>query len=306
MALPADKIADNGRIAESGGFSIGGHRLHAPRLEAGLYLVSTPIGHLKDITLRALETLASAHLIACEDTRVSRVLLSHYGITTPMMAYHEHNAETAGRKIIEALDSGPVALISDAGTPLVSDPGSRLVSQVLEAGHQVVPVPGASAVLAALVAADLGDSQFHFIGFLPSKEKARADLIRSAGALAATVIFYDSPKRIAASLKTAVNVLGADRPAVVGRELTKRFETFYRGTLGQLAGEFDAAPSPKGEIVLLIGRGTQQGDAFDLDGALAERLAKVSLKQAVDDVMMISGLKRRQIYQRALQLRDGE
>tara|TARA_R110002124_G_scaffold61155_3_gene167471 strand:- start:3876 stop:4796 length:921 start_codon:yes stop_codon:yes gene_type:complete len=306
MPQPADKIADTGRKTESGGFSINGHRLHAPRLEAGLYLVSTPIGHLKDITLRALETLASAHLIACEDTRVSRVLLSHYGITTPVISYHEHNAETAGRKIVEELDNGPVALISDAGTPLVSDPGGRLVSQVLEAGHQVVPVPGASAVLAALVAADLGDSQFHFIGFLPTKEKARADLFRASGALAATVIFYDSPKRIAASLKTAVNVLGADRPAVVGRELTKRFETFYRGTLGQLAGEFAAAPTPKGEIVLLIGRGAQQADAFDLDGALSERLAKVSLKQAVDDVMMISGLKRRQIYQRALQLRDGE
>lgn len=306
MPQPADRIAEAGRIAESAGFSVNGHRLHAPRLEAGLYLVSTPIGHLKDITLRALETMAGAHLIACEDTRVSRVLLSHYGITTPVMAYHEHNAQSAGRKIIEALDSGPVALISDAGTPLISDPGSRLVTQVLEAGHRVVPVPGPSAVLAALVAADLGGSQFHFVGFLPAKEKTRADLFRSSGSLPATVIFYDSPKRIAASLKTAASVLGADRPAVVGRELTKRFETFYRGTLGQLAGDFAAAPVPKGEIVLLIGRGEEQADAFDLDGALTERLAKVSLKQAVDEVTMISGLKRRRIYQRALQLRDGE
>lgn len=298
MPQPADKLP------EKGGFSINGYGLHAPRLEDGLYLVSTPIGHLKDITVRALETLAAAHLIACEDTRVSRVLLSHYGITTPVMAYHEHNADTASAKIIEALKHGPVALISDAGTPLVSDPGSRLVTQVLEADHKVIPVPGASAVLAALVAADLGDNQFHFVGFLPTKEKARSAVFQTLGGSDATLIFYESPKRIAACLKNAAAVLGNDRPAVVGRELTKRFETFYRGTLGDLAEEFANSDTPKGEIVLLIGRGAPQEEMFDLDAALNDRMAKVPLKQAVDEVSGMSGLKRRDVYQRALQLRD--
>lgn len=300
MPQPADKSP------EKGGFSINGYGLHAPRLEGGLYLVSTPIGHLKDITLRALETLAGAHLIACEDTRVSRVLLSHYGIATPVMAYHEHNADTASAKIIEALKHGPVALISDAGTPLISDPGSRLVTQVLEAGHKVIPIPGASAVLAALVAADLGDNQFYFAGFLPTKEKARSAVFQSLGSSDGTLVFYESPKRIAACLKNAASVLGDDRPAVVGRELTKRFETYYRGTLGELAEEFANSDTPKGEIVLLIGRGAPQEDMFDLDAALQDRLAKVSLKQAVDEVSGMSGLKRRDVYQRALQLRDAQ
>lgn len=300
MPQPADKSP------EKGGFSINGYGLHAPRLEDGLYLVSTPIGHLKDITVRALETLAAAHLIACEDTRVSRVLLSHYGITTPVMAYHEHNADTASAKIIEALKHGPVALISDAGTPLVSDPGSRLVTQVLEADHKVIPVPGASAVLAALVAADLGDNQFHFVGFLPTKEKARSAVFQTLGGSDATLVFYESPKRIAACLKNAAAVLGNDRPAVVGRELTKRFETFYRGTLGDLAEEFANSDTPKGEIVLLIGRGAPQEEMFDLDAALNDRMAKVPLKQAVDEVSGMSGLKRRDVYQRALQLRDAQ
>lgn len=292
--------------APSIGFSIDGNVLRAPRLEAGLYLVSTPIGHLKDITLRALETLAASSLIACEDTRVSRVLLSHYGISVPLMAYHEHNADEAGAKILKALDSGPVSLISDAGTPLISDPGSRLVSQVLEADHNVVAIPGASAVLTALVTAGLGDTQFFFVGFLPVKEKARTDALQSLRSTNATLVFYESPKRIAATLSNAVKVLGADRPAVIGRELTKRFETFYRGTLESLANDFADAATPKGEIVLLIGRGDQNDDAFDLDDELKKRLAKVSLKQAVEDVGQVSGLPRRQIYQRALQIRDGE
>jgi 16S rRNA (cytidine1402-2'-O)-methyltransferase len=294
------------KTPESGGFSINGHRMRAPHLEGGLYLVSTPIGHLKDITLRALETLAGADMVACEDTRVSRVLLSHYGIDTPVLAYHEHNADVASQKILHALDAGPVALVSDAGTPLVSDPGSRLVTQVLEAGHRVFPIPGASAVLAALVAAGLGDNQFQFVGFLPTKEKARRDVFQALASSDATLIFYESPKRIAACLANAASVMGDDRPAVVGRELTKRFETFYRGTLGELAETFAQSDTPKGEIVLLIGRGAPVDAHFDLDGALQERLAKVPLKQAVDEVTGMSGLKRRDIYQRALQLRDAQ
>jgi 16S rRNA (cytidine1402-2'-O)-methyltransferase len=300
MPQPVSKTPD------SGGFSINGHRMRAPGLEDGLYLVSTPIGHLKDITIRALETLAGATLIACEDTRVSRVLLSHYGIDTPVLAYHEHNADVAGQKILNALQAGPVALVSDAGTPLVSDPGGRLVAQVLEAGHRVFPVPGASAALAALVAAGLGDSQFQFVGFLPPKEKARSDMLRTLAGSDATLIFYESPKRIAACLANAASVMGDDRPAVIGRELTKRFETFYRGTLGELAESFAQSETPKGEIVLLIGRGVPRETQFDLDNALLDRMTKVPLKQAVDEVTGMSGLKRRDIYQRALQLRDAQ
>lgn len=292
--------------ASPGSFSIDGYSLRAPRLEAGLYLVSTPIGHLKDITLRALETLAASSLIACEDTRVSRVLLSHYGISVPLMAYHEHNADEAGAKILQALDAGPVSLISDAGTPLISDPGSRLVSQVLKERHNVIPIPGASAVLAALVTAGLGDAHFYFAGFLPVKEKARTEALQSLKATDATLVFYESPKRISATLSSAAKVLGAGRQAVIGRELTKRFETFYRGSLESLADEFSNAPTPKGEIVLLIERGDENEEPFDLDGELKTRLAKVSLKQAVEDVGQISGLPRRQIYQRALQIRDAE
>lgn len=297
---------DTPDAAPSGGFSIDGHSLHAPRLEDGLYLVSTPIGHLKDITLRALETLAASRLIACEDTRVSRVLLSHYGISVPLMAYHEHNAEDASAKILHALDAGPVSLISDAGTPLISDPGSRLVAKVLEHDHRVIPIPGASAVLAALVTAGLGDAQFYFAGFLPVKEKARADALQSLKTINGSLVFYESPKRIAATLSTAAHVLGAGRRAVIGRELTKRFETFYRGTLQSLAEDFANAATPKGEIVLLVERAANEENPFDLDGTLKARLAKVSLKQAVEDVVEISGLPRRQIYQRALQIRDAE
>lgn len=294
------------KLSKSEHFSIDGNILRAPRLEPALYLVSTPIGHLKDITLRALETLAASHLIACEDTRVSRVLLSHYGISAPVMAYHEHNAEEAGDKIVEALAEGPVALISDAGTPLISDPGSRLVTQVLEQGHMVIPIPGASAVLAALVTAGLGDAQFYFAGFLPVKEKARSDALQALKSIDATLVFYESPKRIAATLASAAKSLGLGRRAVIGRELTKRFETFYRGTLEQLATEFEAAPTPKGEIVLLIGRNDAPVETFDLDAELRLRLAKVSLKQAVEDVGHVCDLPRRQIYQRALQIRDSE
>ncbi|MEP0521633.1 MAG: 16S rRNA (cytidine(1402)-2'-O)-methyltransferase [Hyphomicrobiales bacterium] len=290
----------------SSSFSIDGYSLRAPRLEPGLYLVSTPIGHLKDITLRALETLAASSLVACEDTRVSRVLLSHYGISVPLMAYHEHNADEASTKILQALDAGPVSLISDAGTPLISDPGSRLVSKVLENNHKVIPIPGASAVLAGLVTAGLGDAQFYFAGFLPVKEKARADALQSLKKTNGTLVFYESPKRIAATLATTAQVLGPDRRAVIGRELTKRFETFYRGTLHDLAQEFANSATPKGEIVLLVERTTDQEEAIDLDSALKTRLAKVSLKQAVQDVGEISGLPRRKIYQRALQIRDAE
>lgn len=284
--------------------TLSGHKLPAPPLEAALYLVSTPIGHLKDITIRALETLAACHVIACEDTRVSRTLLQHYGISTRVIAYHEHNADQAGTAILEALDQGPVALISDAGTPLISDPGNRLVPRVLEAGHKIVPIPGASAVLSALVASGLGDEQFYFAGFLPSKSKARDTALQSLANLDATLVLYESPRRLTALLQAAVPLFGTDRPVCVARELTKRFETFYRGSLGALAAQFADSETPKGEVVVLIGRGgPDPASAFDLDAALHAALAEWPLKQAVADVTAASGLPRREVYQRALALK---
>ena len=285
-------------------FTISQTSLRAPDLEAGLYIVSTPIGHLKDMTLRALETLASANMIACEDTRVTRVLLNHYGIQTPLISYNEHNSEGATAKILHALETGSVALVSDAGTPLVSDPGLRLVPSVLAAGYKVFPIPGASAVLAALVAAGLGDAQFYFAGFLPTKSKARADTLQKLRDIDATLVFYESPNRIAATLRAACDVYGPERAAAVCREITKRFETHYRGTLGELADEFEALPRPKGEIVLLIERGSDDAVEFDVDAALHNALESMSVKQAVAEVTNISGLPRRDIYQRALQLKN--
>ncbi len=285
-------------------FTILRNTIHAPDLEEALYIVSTPIGHLKDITIRALETLAAADLIACEDTRVTRILLNHYGIQTALISYNEHNAETASDKILQALASGSVALVSDAGTPLISDPGLRLVPLVLEAGHKIVPIPGASAVLAALVAAGLGDAQFYFAGFLPTKIKARQEAFKNLASIDATLVFYESPNRITSTLRAACEIFGPDRAAVISREITKRFETHYRGTLGTLAEEFEAAARPKGEIVLLIERGSSESAPFDVDAALKLSLETMSVKQAVAEVTKASGLPRRDIYSRALQLKN--
>lgn len=290
--------------AGSGRFVLCGYDMHAPRLESALYLVATPIGNLKDISVRALETLAACGLIACEDTRVSRKLLQHYGINTPLMAYHEHNADQAGEAVLAALGRGPVALISDAGTPLISDPGNRLVPMVLKAGHNIIPIPGASAVLSALVASGLGDEQFYFAGFIPTKSKARDKVLQGFARLDATLVLYESPRRLTALLEAAMPIFGADRPACVAREVTKRFETFYRGSLGALATQFAQAETPKGEVVVLIGRGAMgHATAFDLDEALKLALADQPLKQAVAEVADASGLPRRQVYQRALALK---
>jgi 16S rRNA (cytidine1402-2'-O)-methyltransferase len=210
-------------------------RLHnavipARPLEPALYLVATPIGNLSDITLRALETLAGADVLACEDTRVTRVLLDRYGIVNRPYAYHEHNADEAGPRLISALEAGKsVALVSDAGTPLVSDPGYRLALLAIAAGHRVVPIPGASAPLAALVGSGLPNDAFFFAGFLPTKDKARRDRLAELSAVPATLLFFESPHRIAATVTAAADVLGEGRAACVCRELTKTFEEFRRG-----------------------------------------------------------------------------
>lgn len=276
----------------------------APALSAGLYIVATPIGHLGDVTLRALATLAAADLVACEDTRVTRVLLERYGIRTPTIAYHEHNAgRQRPRLMAELLAGRSVALVSDAGTPLVSDPGYRLVAEVASLGLPVVPVPGASALLSALVVAGLPTDTVLFAGFLPQKGGPRRRRIETLAAVPATLVLYESPHRVAETLADLAAILGADRPAVVARELTKLYETVVRAPLGDLAERFAGAP-PKGEIVLVVGppieRETSEEDA---DALLVAALSTMPASAAAADVSRATGLDRRELYRRALELK---
>ncbi|MCX5494869.1 16S rRNA (cytidine(1402)-2'-O)-methyltransferase [Kaistia dalseonensis] len=287
-------------------YAIEGNAFRAPLIESALYIVATPIGNLRDITLRALATLAAADLIACEDTRVTRVLTRHFAIDTPLLAYHEHNAEQQRPKLIAALDAGKVvALVSDAGTPLVSDPGFRLVGSVLEAGHTVVPIPGASALLASLVTSALPTDSFLFAGFLPTRTVGRKKRLAELANVPATLVFYESPHRTAEALADMAETLGPDRPAVVARELTKTFETVRRGRLATLAAEFAAEPTPKGEIVILLGPPLAvTPDADDVDSLLERLLADHPVREAAQIAATETGLARRDLYQRALALKS--
>jgi len=293
--------------AEGGGarYRIDGQSVRAPTLEPGLYVVATPIGNLRDITLRALATLAAADIIACEDTRVTRVLTRHYGIDTELLAYHEHNADRQRPKLLAALAEGKVvALVSDAGTPLVSDPGFRLVGDMVAAGHRVVPIPGASALLTALVAAALPTDTFLFAGFLPNRTVGRKKRLAALGAVPATLIFYESPHRTLDALVDMAEMLGPDRPAVVARELTKTFETVRRGTLGSLAEAYGAEAPPRGEIVILIGPPAETApEAEAVDTLLSRLLSEHPLKQVAALAATATGLPKRELYQRALELK---
>ena len=285
-------------------FAVEARAFTAPALAPGLYIVATPIGHLGDVTLRALSTLASADLIACEDTRVTRVLLERYGIRTPTIAYHEHNAGRQRPRLMAELIAGrSVALVSDAGTPLISDPGYRLVAEVTALGLPVIPIPGASALLAALVVAGLPTDTVLFSGFLPQKGGPRRRRIETLGLVPATLVLYESPHRVAETLADLAAILGADRPAVVARELTKLYETVVRAPLGELAERFAGAP-PKGEIVLVVGpppeRETSEADA---DQLLVAALATMPASAAAGDVARATGLDRRELYRRALELK---
>ncbi|WFU02164.1 16S rRNA (cytidine(1402)-2'-O)-methyltransferase [Rhizobium sp. CB3171] len=286
-------------------------RLHnttvpARPLEPALYLVATPIGNLGDITLRALETLAGADVLACEDTRVTRVLLDRYGIQNRPFAYHEHNADEAGPRLLQALEAGrSVALVSDAGTPLVSDPGYRLALQAIEAGYRVVPIPGASAPLAALVGSGLPNDAFFFAGFLPAKDKGRRDRLAELAAVPATLIFFESPHRIAATLAAAADVLGGERKAAVCRELTKTFEEFRRGTLTELAVFYEAVEHVKGEIVLLVGPPEETVAAeADVEAILGDLARSMATAKAAAEAARITGLPRKELYQRLLDMKE--
>jgi 16S rRNA (cytidine1402-2'-O)-methyltransferase len=280
-----------------------GQSVEAPVLAAGLYVVATPIGNLRDVTLRALATLAAADLIACEDTRVTRKLTEHYGITAPLTPYHEHNAAQARPKILKRLaDGAAVALVSDAGTPLISDPGFKLAREAAAAGHAVTALPGASAVLAALTVCGLPSDRFLFEGFLPAREAQRKKRIDEIKSIPATLILFESGPRLAAALADLAAALGP-RGAAVCRELTKLYEEVRRGDLATLAAAYADAPEPRGEIVIVIAPPPEPTEtAADVDALLRQALARASVKEAVAEIASVTGRGRREIYQRALAL----
>lgn len=286
-------------------FLVGRGEIAARPLEAALYLVATPIGNLGDMTLRGLETLAAADILACEDTRVTRVLLDRYAIRQRPIAYHEHNAAEAGPRLLAALEAGrSVALVSDAGTPLVSDPGFRLVEQALDAGHRVIPIPGPSAVLAALAASGLPTDTFLFAGFLPVRDGQRRTRLGELRAVPATLVFFESPRRLAETLAAMADTLG-ERKVAVARELTKAFEEVRRGALSDVAAHYAAADTPKGEIVICVG---PPGDAApmaaqDVDRLLVALSAEMPASKAAAEAARLTGGRKPDLYRRLLELK---
>ncbi|WP_416136333.1 16S rRNA (cytidine(1402)-2'-O)-methyltransferase [Cypionkella sp.] len=279
------------------------------RLAAGLYFIATPIGAARDITLRALDILASADVLAAEDTRTLRHLMEIHGVSLgdrPLVAYHEHNNDTALPRLLRAMAEGKsVAYASEAGTPLISDPGFQLGRAAIAEGYQVLSAPGASAVLCALTVSGLPSDRFLFAGFPPAAKGARQTFIRDLAQMQATVILYESPKRVKALLDELVRELGEARKSVVCRELTKRFEEVSRGTLGELAAAFDGR-DVKGEIVVLIDRAPEQvADAATVEQALDQALTHMTMKDAAAAVARAYGLPRRDMYQLALKRAGG-
>jgi 16S rRNA (cytidine1402-2'-O)-methyltransferase len=279
-----------------------GVSIEAGKVPPGLYLVATPIGNLGDVTLRALETLAGADVIACEDTRVTRKLTERYGITTPLTAYHEHNAAEARPKLLSRLVEGQsIALVSDAGTPLISDPGYKLVRAAREAGHQVTALPGASAVLAALTVSGLPTDRFFFEGFLPPKQAARQKRIAALANIQATLVLFEGGSRLASTLADLAATLGP-RAAAICRELTKLHEEVRYENLDVLAQLYANGAETRGEFVVLVAPPAEEQRADDIDALLKHALSRVSVKDAVGEVAVATGRPRREIYQRALAL----
>ena len=279
----------------------------APKLAAGLYVVATPIGHLRDVTLRALETLAAADVVACEDTRVTTKLLQRYGIQARMRGYDDHARDSDRNALLSVVaEGGSVALVSDAGTPLVSDPGYRLVAEARARGLAVVPIPGASAILGALAAAGLPTDRFAFEGFLPPKQEARRTRIAALDRFGGTVVLYEAPQRLVASLADMIAILGEAREAAVARELTKSYEEIRRGPLRTLHDHYAAHP-PKGEIVVLLSPPEiREASEEELDAALRDALTKLRVRDAAAEVSELLGVPRKVAYARALALKaDG-
>ena len=282
-------------------FSIAGHVLTAPKPVPGLHLVATPIGNLGDITLRALETLAGVDLIACEDTRITRRLTERYAISAQLTPYHEHNAASARPKILERLAQGAsIALVSDAGTPLISDPGFKLVREACAAGHAVIAVPGASSVLTALSVAALPTDRFFFE---PAKENARRTRLAELAKIDATLVMFDSGNRVQDTLGDLADIM-AGRDAAICRELTKLHEDVKRAPIAELAKAADTLET-RGEFVLVIGPPAPDAKimaATDLDDLLRASLQRDSVKDSVAHAVELSGRPRREVYARALEL----
>ncbi len=272
------------------------------RLAAGLYIVATPIGNLGDISLRSVEALRTCDAVACEDTRVTGKLLKHLGLSKPLWRYDDHSDARARDSIIAAAASQAIVLVSDAGTPMISDPGYRLVRAAQEAGVMVTSLPGPCAVIVGLTLSGLPNDRFLFAGFLPNKDKARADLLGEFAQVAATLVFYDTAPRLVKSLRAIGEVLPG-RAVAVARELTKLHEECRRGSPEELIAHYEAKP-PKGEIVLLIGPPVEvSGEAMDVDAMLLAALETAKPSQAAGQVAKASGQDRKTLYARALELR---
>ena len=283
-----------------------GTAIEVAKAAPGLYLVATPIGNLGDITLRALKLLAGADVIACEDTRVTRKLTERYGIATPLTPYHEHNATEARPKLLSRLaNEQAVALVSDAGTPLISDPGYKLVRAACEAGHAVTALPGASAVLAALSIGGQPTDRFFFEGFLPAKKTARQKRVAALANIPATVVLFESGSRLAATLADLAAGFGP-RTVAICREMTKLHEEVKRGDLEVLAREYASGAEMRGEFAIVVAPpANAEEKADEVDALLRKALMRVSVKDAVGEVAFATGRPRREVYQRALVLAKG-
>ena len=284
------------------------HHSHPQKLEPALYVVATPIGNLRDITLRALEVLAAADVVAAEDTRNTAHLLTHHGITANrLIAAHQHNERGAADKIVALLQAGQsVAFVSDAGTPAVSDPGALLVHAVRAAGLRVIPVPGVSTALAALSAAGLNDPHFLFYGFLPNKSAARRTVLQSLAGYPCTLVFYEAPHRIVECVADLCAVLGGERQIVLAREITKLFETIHACTLGEAEAWLQSdSNQQRGEFVVMVsGALAQPGLSLQTLSTLSTLLEELPLKQAVQLAAKITGANRSELYQQALQIKN--
>lgn len=275
-------------------------------LAPGLYIVATPIGNLGDLSPRAAEILLNADIVAVEDSRVTAGLFRHLGAKRPMTPYHDHNAEAVRPGLVARMASEAVALVSDAGTPLISDPGFKLVRDARAAGHPVTTIPGPCAGIAALTLAGLPTDRFLFMGFLPAKQQARTETIAEVAAIRATLVFYESGPRLSAALTALAEGLG-DREAAVAREITKKFEECVTGTLTELAARYADAP-PKGEIVVVVAPPGEAppASAEDADAALAEALTRLPVSKAAGEVAKRFGLDRKALYARAMELKAEE
>src|ERR1700709_246526 len=302
---PAGRYGTEGApVPSARTFSLRTHILTAPKAVPGLHLVATPIGNLGDVTLRALETLAGVDIIACEDTRITRRLTERYGITALLKPYHEHNAALARPKILEKLAQGAsIALVSDAGTPLISDPGFKLVREVCAAGHAVIALPGPSSVLSALAVAALPTDRFFFEGFLPSKETARRARLTELARVEATLVMFESGNRVQDTLADLAGIMGT-RDAAICREMTKMHEEIRRAPVAELA-KIAATLETRGEFVLVIGPPAADAQIMTedaLDDLLRSQLKHASVKDTVAHAVELSGRPRREIYARALEL----